>query len=624
MGEGESEERREHEQGPGQQSGVGGPVGSYAYDDDGDVNDQQNGVRTKLKLKVLNSAGQVSSSAPEEEQEQIYEVNTDDEEEALRQAELAKRRKLIAPVLLSEEDLAAMDDEVEMVITHREAPNAHAFEGEYNKIPLTGPEAWKFWQFYVKWARCSHIHNSWDTYQTLSMLGGFKRVLNYCKRVDALAAKRAHMTVEELEEVDWRQSMEEEIVQQYKQVERVFGERLHAASQRAEHGYHTTEGGEENVEQYLVKWSGLPYADATWESAKDLIDAGAQDKIDEYRKREQKALQPRQSVDMARKTFLSSGHRALTEQPGYLTCGTLRDYQLSGLNWMVYNWSRGVNGILADEMGLGKTIQCASFVGYVSEVQMIGPPVLVVVPLSTVPNWSKEFSKWIPGVNTLVYVGNGSSREVIRHFEFPTKASVPGRQVKFDALITTFEMVLKDSETLKNIRWSALIVDEAHRLKNSESALYRELSQWTFKSKLLVTGTPLQNNIRELWALLNFLHPGKFPSCDTFEQTYDLKDPNSVEKLHGVLRPHLLRRVIKDVEKSLPPKRERILRVPMTPLQKQYYKWILTRNFAQLNKVCLFVCLFVCLEMLGCHAFIEYFLAAERQGVTNKATQYYC
>eukprot|EP00889_Picochlorum_renovo_P004460 jgi/Picre1/31490/NNA_006842.t1 len=184
-------------------------------------------------------------------------------------------------------------------------------------------------------------------------------------------------------------------------------------------------------------------------------------------------------------------------------------------------------------MGLGKTIQCASFVGYVSEVQMIGPPVLVVVPLSTVPNWSKEFSKWIPGVNTLVYVGNGSSREVIRHFEFPTKASVPGRQVKFDALITTFEMVLKDSETLKNIRWSALIVDEAHRLKNSESALYRELSQWTFKSKLLVTGTPLQNNIRELWALLNFLHPGKFPSCDTFEQTYDLKDPNSVEKLHG-------------------------------------------------------------------------------------------
>eukprot|EP00889_Picochlorum_renovo_P004461 jgi/Picre1/31491/NNA_006843.t1 len=97
------------------------------------------------------------------------------------------------------------------------------------------------------------------------MLGGFKRVLNYCKRVDALAAKRAHMTVEELEEVDWRQSMEEEIVQQYKQVERVFGERLHAASQRAEHGYHTTEGGEENVEQYLVKWSGLPYADATWE-----------------------------------------------------------------------------------------------------------------------------------------------------------------------------------------------------------------------------------------------------------------------------------------------------------------------------------------------------------------------
>ena len=117
------------------------------------------------------------------------------------------------------------------------------------------------------------------------------------------------------------------------------------------------------------------------------------------------------------------------------------------------------------------------------------------------------------------------------------------------------------------------------RLKNNESALYRELRTWTFKNKLLVTGTPLQNSIKELWALLHFLEPMRFPSLDDFERRYDLQNSDSVSQLHADLRPHLLRRVIKDVEKSLPPKNERILRVDMTPLQRQYYKWILTRNF---------------------------------------------
>ena len=120
------------------------------------------------------------------------------------------------------------------------------------------------------------------------------------------------------------------------------------------------------------------------------------------------------------------------------------------------------------------------------------------------------------------------------------------------------------------------------RLKNNESALYKELQNWVFKNKLLVTGTPLQNSVKELWALLHFLEPGRFPSCEDFELRYDLKNPESVSQLHQDLKPHLLRRVIKDVEKSLPPKNERILRVDMTPLQRQYYKWILTRNF----KVC--------------------------------------
>lgn len=540
-----------------------------SVEDDYEDEDKKTRVRLKVHSEGFSvpSTSRTSRATEFADSQSIQFEDDSDDEEALRQAELAKKRKMIAPIMLPEEELAAMDDEVEMVINHRTEPNAHENEGEYNKIPLSGSEAWKHWQFYVKWARTSHIHNSWDSYQTLSMLGGFKRVANYCKRVDAMNLKKASMSIEEKEEVEWRENMEQELLEEHQQIERVFGERLH-----------------EGVVQYLVKWKGLPYGDATWESRDDILKIQGGDMIEAFQAREQHSMEPRQTVDSARKNFIASGHVALAEQPSYLKCGTLRDYQLAGLNWMVYNWSRGVNGILADEMGLGKTIQCASFVGYLSEIQKIGQPMLVVVPLSTVPNWAKEFSKWIPDVNALVYVGNSASREVIRHFEFPTVTSVPGRQAKFDALITTYEMVLKDSATLRELKWSALIVDEAHRLKNTEAALYKELCQWPFKSKLLVTGTPLQNNIKELWALLHFLHPNKFPSSETFEETYDLKDPAGVERLHNVLRPHLLRRVIKDVEKSLPPKRERILRVPMTPLQKQYYKWILTRNFTQLNK----------------------------------------
>ena len=258
--------------------------------------------------------------------------------------------------------------------------------------------------------------------------------------------------------------------------------------------------------------------------------------------------------------------------------------------------------------------------GFLREAASIGGPFLVVVPLSTVPNWIRELRKWLPSANSVVYVGDTRSREVIRHYEFTGMAGVQGaggaaagggrdvalrppRATRFDVLVTTYELVLKDAAHLARIRWAYLVVDEAHRLKNADAALYRGLGSMHFRNKLLVTGTPLQNSLTELWALLHFLEPSKFDDADAFDRAYGDASGGGggvtaskgappapltaaqVGALHGVLRPHLLRRVIRDVEKSLPPKSERILRVGMTPLQKRYYRWILTRNFRDLNRV---------------------------------------
>lgn len=234
-------------------------------------------------------------------------------------------------------------------------------------------------------------------------------------------------------------------------------------------------------------------------------------------------------------------------------------------------------------MGLGKTIQAISFLGFLQHVQQITGPFLVVVPLSTLPNWEAEFEKWLPDCNVVIYGGDGKSRAIIQDYEFfsPSAPNVP----KFNVLLTTYEIVLKDREPLSAIRWNNLVVDEAHRLKNAESTLHDVLDGFETGCRLLITGTPLQNSLKELWSLMHFIEPKKFPNFALFEQKYgQLGHESQLTQLHAELKPHLLRRLKKDVEKSLPEKNEKILRVPLSTLQRQYYRWVLTRNFKELNK----------------------------------------
>ncbi|CAI9284788.1 ISWI chromatin-remodeling complex ATPase CHR11 isoform X2 [Lactuca sativa] len=273
-----------------------------------------------------------------------------------------------------------------------------------------------------------------------------------------------------------------------------------------------------------------------------------------------------------------AGHTRLLVQPSCIT-GKMRDYQLAGLNWMIRLYENGINGILADEMGLGKTLQTISLLGYLHEFRGITGPHMVVAPKSTLGNWMNEIKRFCPILRAVKFLGNPDERKYIRE-----ELLVAG---KFDVCVTSFEMAIKEKTTLRRFSWRYIIIDEAHRIKNENSLLSKTMRIYNTNYRLLITGTPLQNNLHELWALLNFLLPEIFSSAETFDEWFQISGENDqeevVQQLHKVLRPFLLRRLKSDVEKGLPPKKETILKVGMSQMQKQYYKALLQKDLEVVN-----------------------------------------
>ncbi|KAL2530390.1 chromatin remodeling factor17 [Forsythia ovata] len=273
-----------------------------------------------------------------------------------------------------------------------------------------------------------------------------------------------------------------------------------------------------------------------------------------------------------------TGNTRLVAQPSCIQ-GKMRDYQLAGLNWLIRLYENGINGILADEMGLGKTLQTISLLGYLNEFRGITGPHMVVAPKSTLGNWMNEIKRFCPVLRAVKFLGNPDERRYIRE-----ELLVAG---KFDVCVTSFEMAIKEKSALRRFSWRYIIIDEAHRIKNENSLLSKTMRLYNTNYRLLITGTPLQNNLHELWSLLNFLLPEIFSSAETFDEWFQISGDNDqqevVQQLHKVLRPFLLRRLKSDVEKGLPPKKETILKVGMSQMQKHYYKALLQKDLEVVN-----------------------------------------
>ena len=399
---------------------------------------------------------------------------------------------------------------------------------------------------------------------------------------------------------------------------------------------------------YLIKWNNLSYAHATWESSADLRDdaalktyhdrvaaghraakvtnkffrssagkkggkAGKGAKGGKKRGRPSKVSNEylsgtRVVLDdlMATGDVMGMVNNDLLPEKVKGRDMKLRGYQAEGVQFMLYNWSQNRSSILADEMGLGKTIQTVTFIHvlqrHIQRKRALRHPVLVVVPLSCLRQWEREIAVW-SHLRTIVWHGDAASRKMIRAHDWflpdlwktgetapsTTSKSYDEKPFGFDIVLATYESCTGDQLTrmcLGQMEWGLIVVDEAHRLKNENSLLAKTLERFhCVGTRLLLTGTPIQNNIGELWALMHFLDPDVFGDKEAFMERHDEMDSmEALEALHDDLKSYMIRRVKEDVEKSIKPKVETLVECELTVFQKVYYKALFERNAAFLYK----------------------------------------
>ncbi|KAI5318254.1 hypothetical protein L3X38_037962 [Prunus dulcis] len=272
-----------------------------------------------------------------------------------------------------------------------------------------------------------------------------------------------------------------------------------------------------------------------------------------------------------------------TVQTPELFKGSLKEYQLKGLQWLVNCYEQGLNGILADEMGLGKTIQAMAFLAHLAEEKNIWGPFLVVAPASVLNNWADEISRFCPDLKTLPYWGGLQERTVLR--KKITAKKLYRRDAGFHILITSYQLLVADEKYFRRVKWQYMVLDEAQAIKSSNSIRWKTLLSFNCRNRLLLTGTPIQNNMAELWALLHFIMPTLFDSHEQFNEWFSKGIENHAEhggtlnehqlnRLHSILKPFMLRRVKTDVISELTQKTEVTVHCKLSSRQQAFYQAI--------------------------------------------------
>ena len=300
----------------------------------------------------------------------------------------------------------------------------------------------------------------------------------------------------------------------------------------------------------------------------------------------------------AQKRYYQLAHSSteeITEQPKLLcppNGSKLREYQIVGLQWMISLYNNHLNGILADEMGLGKTVQVMALIAYLMEKKDNRGPHLIIVPNSVIVNWKSELTHWLPSARCVYYVGNREDRSRLYVQEV--------QAMQFNILVTTYEFIMRDRAKLSKVDWQYIIIDEAQRMKDRESKLAKDLDKFRSARRLLLSGTPLQNELEELWSLLNLLLPDVFDDAKIFsdwfggggqgkgkQQDEHWLDTEQrvivVHRLHQILEPFMLRRQVEDVEGSLPEKTTYTIHCPMSAHQSMTYNWVKATSTLRLD-----------------------------------------
>ncbi|OTB06962.1 hypothetical protein M426DRAFT_54219 [Hypoxylon sp. CI-4A] len=420
-------------------------------------------------------------------------------------------------------------------------------------------------EYLVKWEGRSHRHDTWMPSSWVYGVSVAATRKAFHKRDDNASPK---MTTESAVEEEWLLA-DVLLSVKYRHGSRASSKSLDLARIS-------------DVTQVFMKFQGLSYEEAVWDeppspdsgslwsafvAAYEEFIVGKYFPSTNYQRMRERVNHYR-TLDFQEKCELK------TQPPGIKEGRTLMPYQMEGINWLLYNFHQQQNVILADEMGLGKTIQIVSFISTLVQDQPKCYPFLIVVPNATCPNWRRELKDWAPGLRVVTYHGGKVSQELAyRHELFPDGIK---DGMKAHVVIMSYEAASNIKSAFNSVRWAGLIVDEGQRLKNEETQLYKTLVDMNIPCRILLTGTPLQNNKKELFTLLQFIDPKN--DAETLDAEYSELTKENLPELHNLIRPYFLRRTKIQVLKFLPPMAQVIVPVTMTVLQEKLSKSIIARN----------------------------------------------